>query len=140
MDYNILKTEIDTDPKGMGYSGKTDQWCTDKLNELGASGETIIRDSVSTADIITAIYSDKDEFMSLTQIDLMRINLLSPIGDSVNPADIQGVTKEIFTAQSHPTIRAALIALGTRSASRAEKLFGDGTIIYYWDVARARAL
>ena len=135
MDYAALKTELDSDPKNLGYSGKTDQEAADLLNTLGLSNETTVRESVNTSDIIAALYSDKDEFMSLPQIDLVRLNLLSPVGN-IDPVTIQDVLKEIFTMADYPNIRAALIALATRDASRAEKLFSQSVSLKDVHLAR----
>jgi hypothetical protein len=124
MDYTVLKTEINTDPEGIGLTwAKTDQENADLLNTPGLSGETTTRETANTADIITAMYSNKDEFMALSQLNIVRLNLLSPVGD-INPAAIQDVIKEIFTIGVSPNIRAALTALATRDATRAEKVVG----------------
>jgi hypothetical protein len=139
MDYQTLKTELDDDPKGLGYTGQTDQEAADKLNEVGASGETIVRESVETADIITALYSNKDEFASLTDSEVAKLNLLSPVG-SIAPTDLQAVFLDIFSTGVRPTIRAALIALATRSASRADIVLGAGTTVRLIDVHQARRL
>lgn len=138
-----LKAELDSDPKTLGFSGHaTDNdadngWCADKLNEDGASGETILRTTVNTANIITAIYSDATEFAKLTLLDLSRLNLLSPVGQ-IDPANIQAVVLSIFDNTEYPTIRAALIALGTVSASRAQKLGWPAVTIS--DIHNARAV
>lgn len=139
MDYVALKAEIDNDPKeiGLSFDDKTDQENANLLNELGLSNETTIRESVNTSDIVVALYSDKDEFMTLTQTDLLRINLLSSIGN-IDPADIQSVMLAIFTSVGFPNIRANLIALAIRDASRAEKLFGQNVSLL--DVHKARRL
>jgi hypothetical protein len=123
MDYQVLANEITNNPKSIQDLDwdQSDKRIMDTLNTQGVSGETIARELVNTADIITAIYSDAGEFMALSQIDLLRLNLLSPVGN-VDPAAIQDVIKEIFPQETFPIIRAALIALSLRPASRAEKI------------------
>lgn len=137
MDYQALKDEVTNNPKDIPDLSwdQTDQWIADTLNTIGISNETIARELVNTADIITAIYSDKTEFMSISQINLVRLNLLSPVGD-VDPMAIQNVIKEIFPEPAFENIRVALIALVMRPASRAEKLFAQSLSVF--DVHKAR--
>jgi hypothetical protein len=139
MDLAALKTEIDGDPEGLGYSGKTDQAVADLMNTIGLSSETITRESVNTADIIVAIFSDVTEFNSLSDSEIMKLNLLSPVG-TIDPTTLQAVFINMFPAGGggRPNIRAALIALATRSASRAEALLGESVSLL--DVHRARRL
>jgi hypothetical protein len=141
MDHVALKNELMTDPKALGfseYSNDNDadnQWCADKLNEVGASGEIITRDLVKTGEIIEAICADIAEFNSLTDTEIMRINLFSSAG-VIDPAILQSVFLELFPLASKPKIRAALIALATRPCSRAEKLIWP--IITRADIHNAR--
>lgn len=141
MDYTWLRNEITDNPKNIPDLNwnQTDQWIMDILNTPGISGELTARELVNTADILVAIYSNQTEFMTLVQLDLLRLNLLSPVGN-VNPADIQEVIKEIFPLATFPEIRAALIALATRPASRAEKLLGNGKKVTLIAMNKARRL
>lgn len=141
MDFQALKNEVINNPKNISDLSwsQTDAWIRDKLNTLGVSNETTVRASVSTSDIFVALVSDKTEFMALPQIDLVRLSLLSPVGN-IAPADIQDILKEIFTVASYPNIREALSALATRSASRAEKIVGIEQNVSMVDVHKARRL
>lgn len=123
MDHDILKIELDTDPKELGLAEATDTEAAELLKEIGASDETITRELVSTADIMTVVFSNKTEFFLLSQLNLVRLNLLSPIGN-ISPVAIQDVLKDIFTEPEYTNTRAALIALATRDASREEKIPG----------------
>lgn len=137
MDYTVLKTEIDSDPKGLGYSGKTDQWITDKLNEIGASSETKTKSSISTADVLKALVWT--ELNALNEKEIALLNLFT-YGDNINPsnANIQNIFKGLFGVST--TTRANLIALSSEPATRGEIVFSAGTTINSWDVARAKAL
>lgn len=133
MDYIVLKNEIIDDPKTLGYSGESDQWVTDKLNEIGASGETIIRSSIATGDVLKALVYL--EVVALTSKDIQILNLFT-FGDNIDPSDsnIQAMFQGLFGAGT--TTRANLIALAQRSVSRAEKL--GFPIIKLYNVANAR--
>lgn len=139
MDYTALKNEITENPKAipdLNWS-QTDEWIRDALNTIGISSETIVRESINTADIITAIYSDASEFDSLTDSEVAKLNLLSPVG-TIDPSDLQAVFLDMFPTPARENIRAALIALATRSASRSEKIPNVEQQISLEDVHMAR--
>jgi hypothetical protein len=133
-----LKIEVAENPlviPGLSW-GQTDVWIRDKLSELGASNQTIARESVETSDIMTALYSDVDGFMDITQLEVAKLNLLSPVG-SIDPSVLQEVFLNIFPLGGvREPIRLALIALATRSCSRAEKLWGENPTITQVHIAR----
>lgn len=134
MDYNILKQEIETDPKGLGYSGMSDQEIVDKLNEIGGSGETKIKTSIAMSDILKAlVYS---EVIALTTPQIQILELFT-VSNDIDPSDtnIQEVFKGIFGAGT--TTRSNLLALATESCSRAEKL-GFAMTIEIWHVENAK--
>lgn len=139
-DYQPLFEELTNDPKGLGYSGKTDQWCSDKLNEIGASNEKKIRETIETKDILEClVWSELSDETKFTPHKARIFNYFSYARD-VDPNDnnIQNLFLGIFNNSDFPNTRANLIALASQSCSRAEVL-GWGTI-NEWDVSRARAL
>jgi hypothetical protein len=143
MFYSIIKDEVDNNPKNItGLSwAQSEEWIRDTLNTPGISGEIIARELVNTADIMTAIFSDVTEFNSLTQLEVSKLNLLAPIG-TIDPSVLQAVFLDMFPAGegNRPVIRAALIALATRDASRTEKLYSAGIKLSIKDVHIARRL
>lgn len=134
-DYVILKAEIDTDPKELGYADKTDQEVANLLNEIGLSGDTVLKSSVSPEEMLFAL--DYDDLAGLLVAQLQILTLYTNNGDlDINNALIQKTFKALFGAET--TSRANLLALAQQSASRAQVLCGKN--VKYWDVARARGL
>lgn len=129
MNYQLLTDEITNNPKNITDLdwNKTDRWIMYTLNTPGISGELATRESINTADIMTAIFSDVTEFNSLSILEVSRINLLGPIG-TIDPSVLQAVFLDMFSDVDRPVTRAALIALATRPASRAEKIPNLGAV------------
>lgn len=142
MDYIALKNEVDNNPKSIPDLSwdQTDEWIRDTLNTPGISNETTTRESVTTADIITALYSDVDGFKDINQLEATKLNWLSPVG-SINPSDLQAVFLDMFpTGGVREPIKEALVALATRPASRAEKIPDVEQNLSTQDVHLARRL
>lgn len=133
--YPALKIELDTDPKGLGYVDKTNQEVAALLNEIGLSGETILKSSVSSEEMLFAL--DYDDLVGLLVAQLQILTLYTNNGDlDINNVLVQKTFKALFGAET-PS-RANLLALAQQSASRAQVLFGEE--VMYWDIARARGL
>lgn len=139
--YAALKTELTTDPLGLGYVGKTDEECADLLN-IAAPDNTnpekrVSRDSVDSWEIVGAtVYG---EYVSLTATQRDLYGAVVSCG-RVNPqnGNIRTIFGQLFGAGT--TTRAQLNDLQYRGSSRAEKLFGSGAVVKYWHVNNARAL
>lgn len=131
-----LKAELLNDPKALGLVGMTDAQAAAKLNQLGASGETITITGVIEAwRVINAI--DATEYGALTAAEKTRLQTITGAG-FVDPNNTN--VRNAFAAMFAPgTTRTALLALATPSCSRGEKLFGQGVVIQYYDVGAARA-
>lgn len=139
INYTALATELNTDPKALGYktSGvfKSDYDISLILNTPGASSETIFRAYTDTAEIVAGIV--RSEWTALSAADkqfLTEVILTAPklkTGDANLRASVAGV----FAAGT--TSRTNLTAAASKSASRAEVLFGEGTTIGDQDVAKA---
>lgn len=138
IDYAALKTEIQTDPKALGFAALVtagnDQGIADKLNQVGASGETIGSGVIPTWRIINA--TDPTEWAALTAQEKQRYQTLTGAGllDTSN-TNVRTAFTSMFAVGT--ATRTALNGLTTRSAARAEVLFGAGTVITSADVARA---
>lgn len=131
-----LKTEIQTDPKSLGYSALINdlQLVADKLNEVGASGETIEVSSISSIEAQKAV--EISEFVALSEAAQRGWQIIMnfeniPVGDSFITAQIAAIWG------AGTTTRANLLALKNRSASRAEVLFGENRTIKYQEVGEA---
>lgn len=121
MNFSGLKTEVQTDPAGIGYGS----WASaaDDLRIAGlindATKRTIARTLVPSWEVAGAF--DATEYAALTQIQLSR---LAPIvsGTVVNAqnVNIRTILAAIFP-QGGPT-RTALLALQSQTVSRATEL------------------
>lgn len=136
-----LNTEITTDPAAMGYAASVtagaDGDIAAKLNAVGAGAPFVVNREPISVGVFTALL-DLTEFATLTQAqrDWLRMLVAASTID-INNAVIKAALNGLFTQAAFPTTRARLIAALTRQGSRAEVLWGAGTIITAADVARA---
>ena len=136
-----LKTEIDTDPKGLGYATLRTQSngpeaVATRLNEAGASAETLFKSYVSLEDMLAEIVFSEysgwsaaqktniDQFIRGTRIKTGSANMRTTLGALI-PAGAS---------------RTALVALAQRPASRAEALFGEGVAVTAQEAAEAMVI
>ena len=138
-----LKTELDTDPLGLGYAGQPDtQGVADLLNTIGLSvpPETIPNTSVPVGEILDAIDASELPAVDVNglQFFLERLRLSGGGVDISVGSPIIGQVADVFTIAAAPNSRTALNALTTREASRAEVLFGIGFTVTHTDVGLAR--
>lgn len=143
MTIEALRTEIDTDPKGLGYAALRTQSnapeaLADKLNEAGASGETLFKGYTPVEDVTAAIVrADYDALGAAGKTFLNEVMLRGArlkTGDTNLRASMAGV----FAAGT--TTRANLVALASRPASRAEALWGEGIKVTPTQVGQALEL
>lgn len=138
-DLLALKTEINTDPKGMGYVlDITKAGILDRLNDptLNVGGENINK-NVEDVDIpeISAVI-DTAEYDLLSAYDKQWVNMFinRPISERITP--YKSKLLQIFGAGS--TSRTKMLALLPKPASRAEILFGVNSVITRDDWIMAR--
>lgn len=137
MDYQLLKTEIDTDPLAVGYAGMTDQQVADSLNAA---------DSAYTYDIPTftgrqvkeAFAGNSGEWAALTEGN-KQIILSLCARDDLNPHGVDAAIFQEAAAGATNTL-AALNAARTVNVSRAVELniVGFGSTVSAVDVDTAR--
>lgn len=135
-----LRAELDNDPAGLGYAGKTAEEVKGLINAVAADNtnplKRVLRDSVESWEIVGAtVYG---EYVSLTATQRDLYGAIVACG-KVNPqnANIRTIFGQLFSAGA---TRNRLNDLQYRGASRAETLFGAGTVAEEWDIERARAL
>jgi hypothetical protein len=138
IDYAALKSEIQADPTILGYApfvtAGSDIGVAGLLNATRA-GISVFRNDLGVREVINAI--DATNFASLTQIQVSKLMLLftsTPTIDATN-ANTRTIFLGIFSGMT-ATVN-ALTALASRTGSRAEQLFGAGTVVGHLDVARA---
>lgn len=136
MIYELLRSELLTDPIGLGYAGTTDQQAADLLNSL-TTGRTRARTAVPVAEIFNAI--DNGAWPATgTMQDKLAAVLGMQVIDASN-ANTRGILGSIFpNSGATANTNQRLQALSTRTVSRAEEL-NLGGIPSALDVNRARS-
>lgn len=137
IDYLVLKTEIETDPTGIGYAPQvalgSDTGVADLINQIRDTIE-LFRDGIGAAEVFEAV--NAVDFGTLTALQTAKLSLiLSQPALSLRGANIRTMLGDIFLVGSQTRIN--LIALAKRKASRAEQLFGYNISIAHVDVAKA---
>lgn len=136
--YAALKTELTTDPKGLGLAAMTDAAAAAKLNQVGASAETLPVTAPIDAYLVVNATIPAD-YAALTATERDRYAAITGAG-KVDPSNANVVSAFAAMFGAGTTTRTNLQALANRSCSRAEKVWGAGVVVAPWDVARARAM
>ncbi len=137
LDLSILKTELTTDPETLGYASFSDRGAANKLNEAGASSETIEVEEVSAVDIQGAVVGSEFSALSATA----QRAWLAIVGLESVPVKNTNLREQILDIWgAGTTTRTNLAALQTKSATRAEVLFGEGVSVSQSDVQKAREM
>lgn len=134
INYVTLGTEITTDPKGLGYAGKSDYEIATLLNTPGLSSETIFRGYTPIEEVVACLVAAEVTALSTANQTLLD-KLLRGSRLKTGDANLRTAMGAVFA--NGTTSRANLIAVASRPASRAEALFGENTSITDVDVARA---
>lgn len=140
IDYSQLKTELQTDPKVIGYAvlitQGNDQAVADLINARSGPGSaSVFRNDVAPREIINAVASA--DFTAATQIIISKIQLMfqaAPLDCTL--ANVRGNLQGIFAASTVGT-QNAVTAVCSRTGSRAEVLFGAGIVVSAGDVGKA---
>jgi len=134
-----LATELATDPLTLGYGAAlTDSDKVAILNlRSGLGAANVFRSDVTTAEIINAIVAA--DFAALTTLQISKLNLILSVSIlDTTKANIRTIFLGIFTGMA-ATIT-ALTALAQRTGSRAEILWGYGTVITEQQVSDSKNL
>lgn len=126
-----LRTEINTDPKALGYAtlkarANGPESVAAKLNERGASAETVIVAYLQVEDVVAALVRAEYDALATAGKDYLNVVLRAPRVKS-GDATLRAQLGALFATGT--TTRANLLALATRSASRAEALWGEGVAV-----------
>lgn len=132
-----LKAELDNDPLAVGYATMSNFEAANALNTIGLTGETVAVASVTPTDLQSAVIAT--EYLALIEAerDLWQA-LLSVERVEVRNQNIRDQVTSIWAPGTTTLIN--LSALQTRSASRAEALWGDGAVVTQNQVEEARLL
>lgn len=137
-----LKTEINSDPNGLGYAAPyslgSDDGVAALINAVGAGAAySIYKNNIPLHDMIANIASS--EFTSLTSLQVAQLQFLfQGSGGVVDATDTN--TRNIITAifAGKTSTLANFAALAKRQGSRAEVLFGVGVSVSGHDVGATR--
>jgi hypothetical protein len=137
-----IRTEIDTDPKGLGYTtlkaqSNGPEAVAAKMNEIGGSSETLTPTWTATTEVLAVLVGTEVLALSQANRDMLAI-LTSTTQVKTGSATLRAAIAAIFA--SGTTSRTNLVALTTKSCSRAAALWGEGTYISATDVGNALEL
>jgi hypothetical protein len=137
MDYVALKTELTTDPAGLGYAAHLATGSYSPIVDLLAAsraGYTVFRGVIPAYEVINATVPA--EWAALTAGEKQRYQTLTGAGEvDVSNANVRAAFAAMFAAGT--ATRDALVALASRPGSRAEQALGAGITVSADDVARA---
>ena len=133
-----LKTELDTDPSGLGYAAHmtsgNNTALVALLNETHAADQ-VNRGIVPSHEVITA--TDAVEWAALSAAEKGRYDTITGAGEvDANATNVRDAFAAMFAGGT--ATRTALLAMGTRDGSRVEALFGTGVSASLEDVRKAR--
>jgi hypothetical protein len=134
--YADLKAEIDSDPLGLSYAGKTDAQVANLLNGEDRAVQTP-RSVVAASLVFEAIVPG--EWASLTAQEKQRVQTILGMGE----VDLSGPNTRASLAAAFgagTTTRANLLALQTLSTPRSRAVEIFGYPVTAADVAAARSL
>lgn len=146
IDYVALKSELTNNPNSLtdGQNTLTQLYTAGRDNEAAAllnaaaAAQKFYRNNISPAELLACI--DRTEFATIAAADVTLMGWwLTQAGTlDANNAVLRGFFSAAFSGKTTTLGRlTALIAL--RNGSRAEALFGIGTVITGDDIAKARA-
>lgn len=136
IDYNALKTEIQTDPLTFGYltagTGGNDEAIAVLLNTVRV-GAKVNQGLIAPALVVGCIVYTEWATVAAELRQYIQMTLQDAV--DVNNTNVKAAYQAAFGAGT--TTRANFVKLLQRDASRAESLWGAGTIIMAADVAKA---
>jgi hypothetical protein len=138
-----IRTEIDNDPKALGYAALRAQSngpeaLAAKLNQAGASSETLFRSYVPLADVLACVVASEYSSLSTANKTLWQDLVVRSAQLKSGDANMRATIAGIFAAGT--TSRTNLVNVASRAASRAEALWGEGTVVLDQQVSLALEL
>ena len=138
-----IRTEVDTDPKALGYAALRTQTnapeaLAARMNEAGASGETLFRSYVLVEDVIAGIVRAEYDALAAAGKTFLNEVLLKAARVKSGDANVRASMSGLFGTGT--TTRTNLTNLASRSASRADALWGEGITVSAQDVSLALEL
>ncbi len=146
MDYTALKTELTTDPKSLGYAplltATNDAGCAALLNATTGNGAATVNLPSLTHDqfallIAPVVMSLGSATTALQTKWTPMLNLISGIQSVTLNSTILGMINALSSDFPTELTAAQITSATTKTGSRAEVLFGVGTVIQWTDIAHA---
>ena len=136
---SALRTELLTDPTGIGYSTAVTQGDHNTLVTLvnrEAASYAVSIGTVAAIDLQSVVVASEYAVISGGQRDLWNAILAAAVnGVPISNTVIRGQVAQVWSAGT--TTRTNLLALDTRTGTRAEVLFGEGVRVTATDVQKA---
>jgi len=133
-----LKTELISNPKLLAYAGKTDADIATLLNTVGASNEKQTGAGVVPTQVLMSCIV-LSEWLLLQPALQQRLSFWFSAGSlDTGNSNVREAVASVFGGGTQT--QANLLAAVDKPISRGESLFGVGTVVYPWDVGRAKAL
>ena len=143
MDYTILKTELTTDPKGVGYSqplaATNDNAVAALLNATTGPGAlTLTIQTYTKEQFLTGIMPAIEALGTATAALQAKYQPILQVTLSVSTI-LYAVAQPILTSLISDGLltQAEVTAFTTRQGSSMERLYGAGTVAAWTDVAKA---
>ncbi len=134
-----LRTEFLTDPRSLGYSTAVTQGDHNRLVYLintTAASHSVSMGTVTTIAMQSVVVASEYAVLSNGQRDLWNAVLVAAVnGVPISNTVIRNQVAFVWSAGT--TTRANLLALDTRTGTRAEVLFGEGIRVTATDVQKA---
>ena len=143
INYTQLKAEIETGPLAAALApfvaDSNHDEVAKRLNDPTQGGTNLDRQRVDAATLQSAVVPVEFLTLDMQKIGLWHSILIAATGVGVPIADpqIRQQIFTVFTATGAGSTRSKMQALQSRPASRGEELFGEGTLITPYDVAKA---
>jgi hypothetical protein len=143
MSYTLsqLADEINNDPKSLGYStlvaSGDDSSIAGLLNSTYAGVGTVYRPNVGAGEVMGSLVWS--EVSGLTTNNWLALHsMLLPASIDATKSTVRNFFNGLFPTGSFATTNANLLTVAKKaSPSRAEELWGAGTVVPFLDVSRA---
>ena len=142
IDLTLLKAELTADPKTLGYPADASDTAKDSelLNTIGASGETIEPEFVPAMEMQEQVGPADYTALTDTKRTLWSVLVAASASSGGFPLKSTGIRLQLVEIWGGTTTGTRIIVLQSRSATRAEVLFGEGIFVSPQDCAAARIL
>jgi hypothetical protein len=146
MDYTALKTELTTDPKSLGYAplltATNDAGCAALLNATTGNGAATVNLPSLTHDQFALLIAPVVMALGSATTALQTkwtpmLQLLGGVQTVMLNQTVMGLINALSAGFPTQLPASAITAATTKTGSRAEVLFGAGTVIQWTDIAHA---